>query len=92
MPKKSILLYAKQLNRAVFTTRELSMLSGSSLSNTTQVLNLLEKKRIGFQDNQRPVGRNWQQTVKPIHCYSVFTTETPCIRILHKRITSTWHH
>jgi predicted transcriptional regulator of viral defense system len=49
MPKKSILLYAKQLNRAVFTTRELSMLSGSSLSNTTQALNLLEKGRLVFK-------------------------------------------
>jgi len=49
MPKKSVLLYAKQLNRPVFTTRELSMLSGSSLSNTTQALNVLEKKGLVFK-------------------------------------------
>lgn len=44
MPKQSILVGIKQLNRPVFTTRELSSLCGVSLSGTTQALNLLCKK------------------------------------------------
>lgn len=49
MYDKSILAYAKQLKRPVFTTRELAMLSGSSLSNTTQKLNILEKSGLVFK-------------------------------------------
>lgn len=41
MPEKSILSFIKQLGRPVFTTRELSAISGKSLSNTTQALNYL---------------------------------------------------
>lgn len=44
MPKQSIMVGIKQLNRPVFTTRELSGLCGISLSGTTQSLNLLCKK------------------------------------------------
>lgn len=41
MRKRSILAYIKQLQKPVFTTHELSMLSGKSLSVTTQALNNL---------------------------------------------------
>jgi predicted transcriptional regulator of viral defense system len=46
---KSILACIKQLKRPFFTTRELAMLSGSSLSNTTQKLNNLEKNGLIFK-------------------------------------------
>lgn len=46
MIKQSILIFIKQLHRPVFTTHELSALSGKSLSATTQALNFL--KREGF--------------------------------------------
>lgn len=49
MTELSILAYARQLKRPVFTTRELSMLSKSSLSNTTQKLNTLEKRGLVFK-------------------------------------------
>ena len=49
MTKQSILVYAKQLKRPIFTTRELAMLSGSSLSNTIQILNNLKKKGLIFK-------------------------------------------
>lgn len=49
MPKQSIMVGIKQLHRPVFTTHELSVLSGGSLSNTTQALNLLEKKGLIFK-------------------------------------------
>jgi len=44
MVKKSILTFAKELNRPVFTTREAAMLSGSSLSNASKMLRTLEGK------------------------------------------------
>lgn len=44
MPKLSILLAIKKLNRLVFTTHELAMLTGSSLSCACQSLNILEEK------------------------------------------------
>ncbi len=44
MVKKSILTFTKKLNRPVFTTREAAMLSGSSLSNASKMLQTLEKK------------------------------------------------
>ena len=49
MIKQSLLWYIKQLRRPVFTTRELSMLSGRSLSTVTQTLTALEKKGIIFK-------------------------------------------
>ncbi len=49
MPKLSILRFIKQLNQPVFTTNELSMLSGKSLSNTTQALNFLQKEGVVFK-------------------------------------------
>ena len=49
MVKKSILTFAKKLNRPVFTTREAAMLSGSSLSNASKMLKTLEKKGLVFK-------------------------------------------
>ena len=49
MPKRSILLSIKLLHRPVFTTRELATLSGKSLSNATQALNLLQKQGLIFK-------------------------------------------
>jgi len=49
MVKKSILTFAKKLNRPVFTTREAAMLSGSSLSNASKMLKTLEKKGLIFK-------------------------------------------
>lgn len=49
MPKQSVLVAIKQLHRPVFTTHELSALSGGSSSNTTQALNLLQKKGMVFK-------------------------------------------
>jgi predicted transcriptional regulator of viral defense system len=46
---RSIIAYIKQLKRPFFTTREMAMLSGSSLSNTTQKLNNLEKSGLIFK-------------------------------------------
>ncbi|MBC8387804.1 MAG: hypothetical protein ISS14_02835 [Actinobacteria bacterium] len=48
MVKKSILAFAKKLNRPVFTTREAAMLSGNSLSNASKMLKTLEKKGLVF--------------------------------------------
>lgn len=44
MPKRSILIFIKQLHRPVFTTYELSAISRKSLSATTQALNFLQKQ------------------------------------------------
>jgi len=49
MVRKSILTFAKKLNRPVFTTREAAMLSGSSLSNASKMLKTLEKKGLVFK-------------------------------------------
>jgi len=49
MPKQSILIFIKQLNRQVFTTYELAAISGKSLSTTTQALNFLQKQGLIFK-------------------------------------------
>lgn len=49
MPKRSILVFIKQLHRPVFTTYELACLSGKSLSTTTQALNYLQKQGLIFK-------------------------------------------
>ena len=49
MAEISILAYARQLKRPVFSTHELAMLSISSLSATTQKLNTLEKRGLVFK-------------------------------------------
>lgn len=46
MARKSILVFIKQLRRPVFTTRELALLSGKSLSAVTQALNFLEREEL----------------------------------------------
>ena len=46
MSRQPILEFIRQINRAVFTTYELSAISGKSLSATTQALNNLAKQRI----------------------------------------------
>ena len=47
--QKSILSYIKQLHRPVFTTFELSAISGKSLSTTTQALNYLQREGVIFK-------------------------------------------
>src|SRR3972149_9350020 len=49
MVRQYILTFAKKLNRPVFTTREAAMLSDSSLSNASQMLNILERKGLVFK-------------------------------------------
>ncbi len=46
---RTILTYIKQLGRPVFTTYELSAVSGKSLSTTTQALNHLQQQGIIFK-------------------------------------------
>ena len=49
MPKQPLLKFIKQLNRPVFTTRELANLSGKFPSATTQALNFLGKQGVVFK-------------------------------------------
>ena len=49
MSQYSYLAAIKILNRPVFTTNELAMLSGKSLSATTQALNLMQKEELVFK-------------------------------------------
>lgn len=49
MSRESILIFIKKLHRPVFTTHELSSLSGKSLSVTTQALNFLQKQGLLFK-------------------------------------------
>lgn len=49
MKRKSILFFIERLKREVFTTRELSDVSGKSLSTTVQALNFLQKQNIVFK-------------------------------------------
>lgn len=49
MPRRSILIFIKQLHRPVFTTYELATLSGKSLSTTTQALNFLAREGLIFK-------------------------------------------
>ncbi len=49
MPKRDILIFIKQLHRPVFTTYELTVSSGKSLSATTQALNYLERQGLIFK-------------------------------------------
>jgi len=52
MNKKSILYYIKQIKTPAFTTRQLSMLSGKSISTVTQTLNFLEREGVIFKINR----------------------------------------
>jgi len=49
MSRQSILIFIKKLNRPVFTTHELSAISGKSLSSVTQALNFLQKQGLIFK-------------------------------------------
>ena len=49
MPRQSILSYINQLHRPIFTTHELTVLSGKSQSNVVQALNFLEKQGLIFK-------------------------------------------
>ena len=49
MSRQSILRFIKKLHRPVFTTYELSAISGKSLSTTTQSLNFLQKQGLIFR-------------------------------------------
>ena len=66
--KQSILSFIKKINRPLFTTAELSMISNKSLSTTTQALNYLQKQGAIFK-----VYRGiWAEiTNKPLSPYSV---------------------
>jgi len=46
MPRQPILVFIKKLKRSIFTTNELSAISGKSLSATTQALNFLQKQGV----------------------------------------------
>lgn len=47
--QKSILFYIRRLHRPVFTTYELTVVSGKSLSTTTQALNYLKRQGVVFK-------------------------------------------
>lgn len=49
MGRQTILVFIKKLHRPVFTTYELSSISGKSLSATTQALNYLQKQGLVFK-------------------------------------------
>ncbi|MBU1121438.1 MAG: hypothetical protein ABIH71_04050 [Candidatus Omnitrophota bacterium] len=49
MSRVSVLKFIKRLERSVFTTREISELSGKSLSAVTQALNFLQKQKVIFK-------------------------------------------
>ena len=49
MSRQFILRFIKKLHRPVFTTYELSAISGKSLSTTTQALNFLQKQGLIFR-------------------------------------------
>jgi len=47
--KETVLSYIKQLRRSVFTTAELTQLSGKSASTVVQALNYLQKQGVIFK-------------------------------------------
>ncbi|MCM8787258.1 MAG: hypothetical protein NC935_04305 [Candidatus Omnitrophica bacterium] len=49
MPRQSMLVFIKKLNRPIFTTYELSSISGKSSSCVTQALNFLERQGLIFK-------------------------------------------
>lgn len=66
--KKSVLSCIKSLDRRIFTTAELSALSGKSLSATTQALNRLQKQGAVLKICR---GIWAEKTNKPVSPYSV---------------------
>jgi len=68
MNRKSVLFYIKKLNRRVFTTSELSTISGKSSSTVTQALNFLQEQGVVL----RIYRGIWAEvTDKPISPYMV---------------------
>lgn len=65
MPKQSIFVAIKQLKRPVFTTHEIKSLTGSSLSSTTQALNLLCKKGLIFKISRGIWGEAGNERLSP---------------------------
>jgi len=49
MSRQSILVFIKKLNRPIFTTSELTAISGKSVSATTQSLNFLQRQGLIFK-------------------------------------------
>ncbi|PIW67753.1 hypothetical protein COW09_01700 [bacterium (Candidatus Moisslbacteria) CG12_big_fil_rev_8_21_14_0_65_36_11] len=68
MKKQSILSFIKKINRPLFTTAELSMVSGKSSSTTTQALNYLQKQGVVFKIYR---GIWAEKTNKPLSPYSI---------------------
>lgn len=65
MAKRSLLTFIKQLRRPVFTTHELSVLSGKSLSVTTQALNSLAKEGLIFKIYHGIWGESGNERLSP---------------------------
>lgn len=68
MRKQSILSFVKKMNRPIFTTAELSAVSGKSLSTTIQALNYLKRQGIVLKIYR---GVWAEVTSKPLGPYSV---------------------
>ena len=68
MKKQSILSFIKKINRPIFTTAELSTVSGKSLSTTIQSLNYLQKQGVVLKIYQ---GIWAELTDKPLSPYNV---------------------
>lgn len=68
MHKTSVLKHIKELRREIFTTSELSAVSGKSLSNVTQALNFLQKQGVVFKIYR---GIWAEVTSKPLSSYEV---------------------
>jgi len=68
MNRQSILVFIRKLKRPVFTTYELSTLSGKSLSATTQALNFLQREGLIFK-----ICRGiWAEVGNEVSPYTVF--------------------
>lgn len=68
MKKQSILSFIKKINRPIFTTAELSAVSGKSLSTTIQALNYLQKQGVVLKIYR---GIWAELTHKPLSSYGV---------------------
>lgn len=91
MPKCSILKFIKELHRTVFTTLELSALSGKSLSGTTQALNYLEKQGVIFKIYRGIWSEVSSKSLSP-YVVIPFAFRAPQLCIFYKRVTSLWNN
>lgn len=78
MSKRSILSHIKELKRPIFTTHEISCLSGKSLSGTTQSLNFLEREGMLFKICRGIWGEKGSMDINP---YSVIPFLLPRHRV-----------